>query len=245
MEQVCERFDFVIHAFCQMGNHYHLLVETPEGNLGAGMRQLNSVYAQYFNRRHRFDGHVLQGRYKAILVDQDQYLLELSRYIVLNPLRAGMVKTLDDWEWSSHPSMMGRWDAPTWLESAALLARFGDPPARARVHYEQFVLAGVGKDSPLVQVRHQCLLGDEAFVQRHGRKGSGATDPELSRRQRRALALSLEEYASIGPTPAIAMANAYRTTAYTMPEIAAHFDVSTKTVARAVAAGEGKGGLSE
>lgn len=93
--QVCRRCNWVCHAWCQMSNHYHLLLETPEANLAAGMRQLNGVYTQRFNRARGRVGHVFQGRYKAILVERDRYLLALARYVVLNPLRAKMVKRPD------------------------------------------------------------------------------------------------------------------------------------------------------
>jgi REP element-mobilizing transposase RayT len=99
---VAERFNWTIHAYCLMSNHYHLLVETPEGNLSKGMRQLNGVYTQDFNRTHHRVGHVFQGRYKAILVEKEAYLLELVRYVVLNPVRAGMVRTPGEWPWSSY-----------------------------------------------------------------------------------------------------------------------------------------------
>ena len=89
--QVCARFNWICHAYCLMTNHYHLIIETPEGNLANGMRQLNGVYTQIVNRAHGRVGHVFQGRYKAILVDKESYLLELVRYVVLNPVRAGMV----------------------------------------------------------------------------------------------------------------------------------------------------------
>ena len=92
----CQRFNWVVHAFCQMSNHYHLLLKTVDGHLARGMRQLNGEYTQGFNRRHALVGHLFQGRYKAILVQKDSYLLELTRYIVLNPLRARMVTSLDD-----------------------------------------------------------------------------------------------------------------------------------------------------
>jgi len=98
---VCNRFNWVCHAWCQMTNHYHLVVETVEGNLSQGMRQLNGVYTQTFNRTHRRVGHVFQGRYRAVVVEKDAYLLELMRYVVLNPVRAGIVSDAADWPWSS------------------------------------------------------------------------------------------------------------------------------------------------
>ncbi len=95
------------HAYCLMDNHYHLLVETPEGRLAGGMRRLNGVYTQGFNRRHERVGHLFQGRYRSIVVDQESYLLELSRYVVLNPVRAGMVKRVEEWAWSSYRATAG------------------------------------------------------------------------------------------------------------------------------------------
>lgn len=102
LASTCKRFNFVIHAYCQMTNHFHFMVETVDAGLHRGMRHLNSTYAQYFNRRYRLAGHLFQGRYKAILCQKEAYLLELARYIVLNPVRAGMVATPGDWQWSSY-----------------------------------------------------------------------------------------------------------------------------------------------
>ncbi len=121
---VCERYNWVIHSFCLMSNHYHLLVETPDANLSKGMRQLNGVYTQWFNRSHQRVGHLFQGRYKAILVDKDAYLLELNRYIVLNPIRAKMVDSLSDWPWSSWHFTMGQAHVPAWLEIDKMLLQF-------------------------------------------------------------------------------------------------------------------------
>ena len=101
LRDVRERYNWLIHAYCLMDNHYHLLVETPDGNLSKGMRHLNGVYTQSSNARHGRVGHVFQGRYNAILVQKEAYLLELARYIVLNPVRARMVRTALDWPWSS------------------------------------------------------------------------------------------------------------------------------------------------
>ena len=98
-----------------MDNHYHLILETPEGNLARGMRQLNGIYTQKHNRNYTTTGHVFQGRYKAILVDKESYLLELCRYVVLNPVRAGMVKRPQDWKWSSYRSTAGTATPPPWF----------------------------------------------------------------------------------------------------------------------------------
>lgn len=110
--QVCDRFNWVCHAWCQMTNHYHIVVETIEGNLALGMRQLNGVYTQWINCSHHRVGHVFQGRYKGILVEKDNYLLELARYVVLNPVRAGMVRKAEAWPWSSYHAMVGTDDTP-------------------------------------------------------------------------------------------------------------------------------------
>src|SRR4030066_2444129 len=122
---VVSRYGWICHAYCLMGNHYHLLIETPDGNLSQGMRQLNGIYTQHFNRRHGRVGHLFQGRFKAIVVDRDSYLLELCRYVVLNPIRAAMVKHVEHYPWSSYPATMGLADCPVWLNTDWLLGRFG------------------------------------------------------------------------------------------------------------------------
>ncbi|MFQ5597977.1 MAG: transposase [Nitrospiria bacterium] len=113
------------YAYCLMDNHYHLLLETPEANLVQGMRRLNSVYTQSFNRSHGRIGQVLQGRYKSIVVERESYLLELCRYVVLNPIRAKKVKRIGDWPWSSYRATVGKAKAPTWLEIGWVLKQFG------------------------------------------------------------------------------------------------------------------------
>jgi REP element-mobilizing transposase RayT len=114
-----------------MTNHYHLLVETVDGNLSKGMRHLNGVYTQKHNKRHKRVGHVFQGRYKAILVDKESYLLEVSRYIVLNPLRAKMIERLSDWRWSSYRAMIGRAVVEEWLETDWILGCFSSDRSKA------------------------------------------------------------------------------------------------------------------
>ncbi|MHB1677082.1 MAG: transposase [Sulfuriferula sp.] len=231
---VCMRFNWVVHAFCQMTNHYHLLVETADGNLSRGMRQLNGIYTQRFNRRHDVAGHLFQGRYKAILIQKENYLLELSRYVVLNPLRAQMVNSLADWRWSSYPSIMGQETPPSWLDTDWLLSQFGVEREIARQSYYQFVMAGKGLPNPMRNTKHQLLLGDDAFVQNHQQSNNPDSLREVSMAQRRAVALSLDEYRLRYPTRHEAIAQAYLSGAYTMTEIGENFGIHYMTVSRAV-----------
>ena len=191
---VCERHHFVVHSFCQMSNHYHLLVETVEANLSQGMRQLNGVYTQHFNRRHKLVGHVLQGRYKAILVQQEKYLLELARYIVLNPVRAHMVVSPDAWPWSSHRYFLDDATPPCWLARDWLLSQFGATRDEAVPAYCRFVAAGMGEASPLARTCHQILLGDDAFISAHQQSQHIETPRDTPRSQRCAVTLSLEQF---------------------------------------------------
>jgi len=163
---VCKRFNWTCHAWCQMTNHYHVVVETAEGNLSQGMRQLNGVYTQKLNRSHRRVGHVFQGRYRAIMVEKDAYLLELMRYVVLNPVRAGMVGEAADWPWSSYSSMIGISSRPDWLETDWVLGQFGNTRGQALMDYIDFVRAGVDQPSAWDFLHGQIYLGSEAFVKR-------------------------------------------------------------------------------
>lgn len=159
-----ERFGWRCHAYCLMGNHYHLLIETPQANLSRGMRQLNGVYTQRFNRRHGRTGHVFQGRFKAILVDRDRYLLELSRHVVLNPVRTRVTRRPDTYAWSSYRATAGLVPVPAFLSTEWVLSQFGQDRSRARRRYAAFVAAGTGLPSVWANLRSQVLLGDDTFV---------------------------------------------------------------------------------
>ncbi len=125
LEDVICRYNWICHAYCLMGNHYHLKLETVDPNLSLGMRQLNGVYTQRFNRHHQRVGHVFQGRYKAILVEKNEHLLELCRYIVLNPVRACLVDIPEKWPWSSYLATSSAVKAPEILTVDWVLAQFG------------------------------------------------------------------------------------------------------------------------
>jgi len=163
---VVKRFNWILHAYCLMSNHYHLLIETPEGNLSRGMRQLSGLYTQRFNKRYKQVGHVLQSRYKAILVDKDNYLLELCRYIALNTVRAGIVKGPRDWKCSSYKATAGYDKGIECLTTDWILSQFGKERVEASSLYRGFVHAGVKETSPFKAVTGQLILGKEEFTER-------------------------------------------------------------------------------
>ena len=170
---VFSRFNWRCHAWCLMDNHYHIVIETAEGNLSQGMRQLNGGYTQKVNRRHGLSGHVFQDRFKAILVQKEAYLLELSRYVVLNPVRAGMVDDAADWPWSSHAAMIWKSSAPDWLETDWLLGRFGHERSSAVGRYVDSVRAGVGLPPVWEKLKYQLYLGGDEFIEKVQRNFSG------------------------------------------------------------------------
>jgi putative transposase len=148
LENVVARFAWICHAYCLMDNHVHLLVETPQGNLSDGMQQLLGQYAQAFNRRHDVDGHLFQGRFDSKLVQSNWHLLELARYIVLNPVRAGMRVAAGDWPWSSYRAAAGEIRAPRFLTLDWLLGQFGRDLETARASYARFVLEAPIRAAP-------------------------------------------------------------------------------------------------
>ncbi len=231
---VCRRFGWRVHAWCLMPNHYLLVAVTPEANLSRGMRQLAGVYTQRFNRRHDQIGHLVQGRYKAILVERESHMLELSRYVVLNPVRAGLVSDADAWRWSSYRATVGAEAAPAWLDRDGLLDRFASGAVAPALAYADFVRDGVGRASPWRALRHQVFLGDDAFVARATRAGASPATDEVPKAQRRALVEPLAAYRRRYADRDAGMARAYLAGAYTMKQIAEAYGVHHMTVSRAV-----------
>lgn len=190
LRRTVETYGWRLHAFVLMNNHEHLFVETPEGNLCAGMQYLNGSYTSYFNRRHRRVGHLFQGRFRGQLIEEEGYFLEVSRYIHLNPVRARRVERPEQWPWSSFPGYCRQRLALEWVSYAAVLGEFGRGAA-ARREYARFVRAGMRERirSPFTSARGGLLVGSEGFVERvrkliDGRSPDGAV-PQLKRLRRR------------------------------------------------------------
>lgn len=237
LAQCCERYRWIVHAWCQMTNHYHIVIETPEANLSAGMRQLNGVYTQAFNRRHNRVGHVYQGRFKAILVDRDSYLLELLRYVVLNPVRAGMVREAADWPWSSYHATVGEEAKPPWLETQWTLQQFAMQQKAQRRRYAEFVAQGLARGKIWDALKGQIYLGTDAFaeaMQNRLEMEAKGKQKEIPRTQRRALAKSLDYYQKTFSDRNDGMRAAYATGDYTLQQVADAFGVHYATVSRAL-----------
>ena len=233
--EVVSRFHWRCHAYCLMGNHYHLMIETPEANLTKGMRHLNGVFTQWSNRRHKRSGHLFQGRYKAILVDRDSYFLELARYIVLNPVRAAMVKHPRLWAWSSYGTMIGTSPAPVWLTTDGLLAEFGKRRTSARRKYQQFIEEGMSAESIWKDLKGQIYLGDDEFVERmRGKLGGRDEDVNIPRAQQRGPAPKLSAIRRQHKNRDQGIRAAYDTGAYSYQQIAKEFGVHFTTVGRIV-----------
>lgn len=166
LESAVNRYGAVIHVWCLMSNHYHLLVETPSGNLSQIMQHINGAYTTYFNTKRKRSGHLFQGRYKGILVEADEYALELSRYIHLNPVRIGIVNGPEDYQWSSFLEYTGKRKTPDWLTTEFILGYFDKSQPAAQKKYSQFVKELVGKEheSPLQQMVAATMLGTPEFV---------------------------------------------------------------------------------
>jgi len=223
---VVSRYGWICHAYCLMANHYHLLVETPKANLSIGMRQLNGMYTQAFNRRHERVGHLFQGRFKAILVERKSHLLELCRYIVLNPVRIKGSAKAQTWKWSSYRATAGLASVPEFLSTDWILQQFARNRSQAQRLYREFVREGLAS-RPWEELKGQIYLGSEAFIEKHAAGEKHLK--EIPRAQWRAAKPSLQRIFARKGKKAIAEAYEH---GYRLNEIAAHLGVHYATVSR-------------
>jgi len=235
LHHTVDRCDWVCHAYCLMDNHYHVLIETNSPTLSKGMKFLNGTYTQYFNRQHQRVGHVFQGRYKAILVQKDAHLLELARYIALNPVRAHRVRSANEWPWSSYRATAGFSQSDACLTTDRVLAGFAKTRNVAQQRYRDFVQQGKGQVSPWKQLKNQIYLGDDNFVSEMQCK----LDPrqslkDIPKKQKQAPAKPLSYFARRYKARDESMAQAHLSGHYTLEQVGEHFGVSYATVSRAV-----------
>lgn len=240
LDSVVTRYNWLCYTYCLMGNHYHLLIETPDTNLSIGMRQLNGVYTQSYNRRHKKTGHVFQGRYKAILIQKENHLIELCRYVALNPVRATMAERPEDWKWSSYAATCGLKKASEFLKVEWILGQFGDEVGTAQKRYKEFVIAGIQKESPWGEIQGQILMGKTGFIEKfNGLLVDKEKIKEIPRQQRYLGRPSLSEIfnETEGKDKRIRNINiqiAHLKFGYTLKEIADHLRIHYTTVSKAL-----------
>jgi len=242
---VIDRYNWICHAYCLMDNHYHLLVETLDPNLSLGMRQLNGRYTQSFNRRYSSVGHIFQGRYKSIIVEKNTHLLALCRYVVLNPVAAGMVDKPEQWKWSSYSATAKAKKSEQFLTTNWLLLQFSSKVGKARKLYRQFVADGMHtKDSPWQSLQGQVFLGGGDFVAKMLSIMEDRQEiKEIPRKQRYPTRPQLEEL--MHNTENKEERNkriilAHVTHGYTLKEIAEHLNIHYTTVSKVVNKGRKK-----
>ncbi len=233
-------------AYCLMGNHYHLVLQTARANLSLLMRQINGHYTQAYNRRHHTVGHLFQGRFKAIVVDREAYLLELCRYVELNPVRAGLLQNPADWPWSSLRAHLGLVDAPVWLDTAQVHGlMLGRPATRARdvqsaqTRYRQLLASAKGVKLWDFALRQQIYLGGEAFVERTQAlalpaRAASIDIPSVQRAEPR----PLERWMQMDCDRSEAFARAHREGGHTMTAIAHQAGLTVGRVSQLIAAWE-------
>jgi len=235
-----KKYNWLCHAYCLMDNHYHLLIETQDANLSLGMRQLNGVYTQVFNRHHKRPGHIFQGRFKAILVDKESHLLELCRYVVLNPVGARKVEKPEAWQWSSYAATGGLIRKPEFLTTDWILGIFSREKVKAQKQYRQFVREGLKQRSPWDNLRGQILLGGDDFVQKFKELLKDKEKvKEIPRQQRYSSRLPLSELFEKGKIKTKTARDkviyqAHMRHGYTLKQIADHVGLHYTTVSKTI-----------
>ena len=231
LAKTAERLDWWLWAYCLMGNHYHLVLETAQSTLARGMRDVNGNYSQAFNRRHNRVGHLFQGRYRSILLDKAGYLPQVIRYVLMNPVRAGLVDRPADWYWSSFLATTGIADAPPRLVVQRVLALFDPDPDRA----PRTFVGAFSPDLPAIEwptpVENRTAIGDAEFVEDLGTRAPSPSR-EVARVDR--TWKSLGAFQVEARTRDDAIRAAYDSGTYTLRAIADHFGLHYTTVSQIV-----------
>lgn len=242
------KFGVVFHGYCLMPNHYHLIAETLLAKLSKVMHLVNTTYTVYFNKKRMRCGHLFQGRFKSILIEVEAYAQELTRYIHLNPVRAGLAALPEDYFWSSYKEYIGSRKPYPWLNTSFILGRGGDHLEEARLSYATFVLAGIGKEPPdgYHESKRSGILGSPEFIDRIKAKylANQFDSPDRERPQLRVLRtrirladlLAMTEKI-LGPPNRLVRSTAiylsHRTADYTLEEIGDYYNMSISGISNA------------
>jgi REP element-mobilizing transposase RayT len=238
VEGVVDRFGWLIHSYVLVDNHYHLVVSVPNANLSKGMRQLNGVYTQHFNRRHNRDGSLFQGRFRSVLFEPDPYLLPLARHVVLNPVRVKKTRSPNSYRWSSHRATAGIVGKPAFLHTDDVLGRFGKRQKENQRKYKEYIKAGNGEKSPLNERTNQVLLGSPEFLSEmqpilNGEK-MAKRGPKQARRRRSLGALFKNVDNKTRAERNELIKKAHIDHSYTLMEIGEHLGIHYTTVSKVV-----------
>ncbi len=244
LDNVVSRFSWLVHSYVLMDEHFHLVVELLEANLSKGMRQLNGVYTQHYNRRHDEEGPILQGRFKSVLFEKNTFLLPVCRHVVLNPVRLGTPSQLNRYRWSSFRATTGASKPPSFLYTSDLLAGFSKRDKVSRRKFREYIEDGIDSDSPLQERSNQVLLGSAEFVREmqpilHGEKMT-KRGPKQARRRRSLSALFRTVDRKARPERNDLIRRAYLHYGYTLMDIGEYLGLHYTTVSKVVNAGIAK-----
>ena len=224
-ESVCKRYGWKCYAYCLMADHYMIVVETPEPNLSKGMRQLNGVYTQSFNRKHRTGGHIFQGRFNAIMVQKDKYLSDIIKYVFFRPVVSGFVKYPYQFKWSNCKFLFGKEDCPKWVDNEYLKRLFADI-------INEFSVSSMPGEDMLKNVKRQIFLGDDKFISKAEKFIDRGKDlDEIPKAQR---AVPIGDYEKSSDSREVAISSAYLSGDYTLKQLADYFSIHYSTVSRIV-----------
>jgi putative transposase len=241
LDNVVSRFSWLVHSYVLMDEHFHLVVEVLEANLSKGMRQLNGVYTQHYNRRHHEDGPIFHGRFKSVLFEKNTYLLPVCRHVVLNPVRLGTPSQLNRYRWSSFRATTGTTKTPSFLHTSDLLAEFSKQDKVSRQKFREYVEDGIGCDSPLQERSNQVLLGSAKFVREMQPVLQGVKivkrGPKQARRRRSLSALFRTVDTKARSERNELIRRAYLEYGYTLMDIGEHLGLHYTTVSKIVNAG--------
>lgn len=238
IENVVDRFGWLMHSYVLMNDHYHLVVEVPGANLSKGMRQLNGVYTQHVNRRHDQEGPIFQGRFKSVLIEKKNYLLPVCRHVVTNPSRNQDQQNFASYKWSSYRALAGQVKGPAFLHQDDVLRFFGKREKDAQRKYRDYIKQGIGGDSPLDQRTSQVLLGSARFLnemqpilqgERLSKRG-----PKAARRRRGLPALFKKVDAKTRLERNELIKKAHLDFGYTLMEIGNHLGLHYTTVSKVI-----------